>query len=32
MNARIGELLDTIITASMGLASLSAVVAIAVGA
>jgi hypothetical protein len=32
MKARIGELLDTIITATMGLASMSAVVAIAVGA
>jgi hypothetical protein len=32
MKARIGELLDTIITATMGLASMSAVVAIAIGA
>ena len=32
MNARIGELFDTVITAAMGLASMSVVVAIAVGA
>ena len=32
MKARIGELLDTIITATMGLASMSAVVAIAISA
>jgi hypothetical protein len=32
MKARIGELFDTIITAAMGLASMSVVVAIAAGA
>jgi hypothetical protein len=32
MNARIGELLDTLITAAMGLASMSAVQAITFGA
>jgi len=32
MKARIGELLDTIITATMGLASMSAFVAIVAGA
>ena len=32
MNARIGQLFDAILTATMGLASMSAVVAIALGA
>jgi len=32
MNARIGELFDAILTATLGLASISAVVAIAAGA
>ena len=32
MNARIGQLFDAIITTTMGLASMSAVVAIALGA
>jgi hypothetical protein len=32
MNARIGQLFDAILTTTMGLASMSAVVAIAIGA
>ena len=32
MNARIGQLFDSILTATMGLASMSAIVAIALGA
>jgi len=32
MNARIGELFDAVLTASLGLASMSVVVAMAVGA